>query len=123
MVFTEVSCNGYTQEAKCMVPLTKCMEEDEKERLDKMYEEDLKNLNALLLKNGYETCESLNITVFKIDAKLNADVAVEDNSYDYHSDLNDNRDDASLKSPSNLSIPSNASHHKTHHTSISTILI
>ena len=82
-----------------MVPLTKCMEEDQIEGLDKAYEEDLKNLNTLLLKNGYATCESLNITTFKADAKLHVDAGVEDQYYDYYSDLKNNRDEASLKTP------------------------
>ena len=123
MAFSDVSCNGYTQETKCMLPLLKCMEEDQKEGLSKVYEEDLKNLNTLLLKNGYATCESLNITSFKVDAKLDANVGSEDESYDYYSELKDNRNGARLNSPSNFSISSNARHHKTHHTSISTILI
>ena len=50
-----------------MLPLTRCMEEDQKEKLNQIFKEDFKKLNMLLEENGFSTCESLNMTSFKVD--------------------------------------------------------
>ena len=55
-----------------MLPLIRCMEEDQKEKLNKVFQEDFDKLNVLLAGNGFSTCDSINITSFKADGASNS---------------------------------------------------
>ena len=43
------------------------MEEDQKKKLNKVFQDDFDKLNVLLAGNGFSTCDSINITSFKAD--------------------------------------------------------
>ena len=60
----EATCIGYERGARCMVPLLKCMEDDEKEKLNKVFTKDFHQLNNLLSNNGFPTCEAFGKTSF-----------------------------------------------------------
>ena len=47
-----------------MVPLVKCMEDEEKEKLNQAFKKDFQNLNSLLSNNGFPTCEAFGKTSF-----------------------------------------------------------
>ena len=50
-----------------MVPLIRCMEDDQKEKLNVVFEQEFQRLNLLLSQNGFPTCDSFNKTSFKTD--------------------------------------------------------
>ena len=67
-----------------MVPLLECMEDDEKEKLNRAFERDFQQLNNLLSNNGFPTCEAFGKRSFNAFAPLQEnnedDKAIEDES-------------------------------------------
>ena len=61
----EAACIGYELGTKCMVPLIKCMDNEQKEKLDVVFKKDFERLNLLLSNNGFPTCEAFGKTSFK----------------------------------------------------------
>ena len=80
----EATCIGYEQGARCMVPLLECMEDDEKEKLNRAFERDFQQLNNLLSNNGFPTCEAFGKRSFNAFAPFpennEDDKAIEDES-------------------------------------------
>lgn len=48
-----------------MVPLMKCMDDEQKKKLDIIFKKDFERLNLLLSNNGFPTCEAFGKTSFK----------------------------------------------------------
>ena len=61
----EATCIGYERVTRCMVPLMKCMDDEQKKKLDIIFKKDFELLNLLLSKNGFPTCEVFGKTTFK----------------------------------------------------------
>ena len=129
-----------------MLPLIRCMEEDQKEKLNKVFKEDFDKLNVLLAGNGFPTCDSLNMTSFKADGASNSNNSLtsellqiydEYNAVTYPSydilnndeDVEKNEEDYFLPTQPSINVLMrqkifvNAGNNKRHYKSISKILI
>ena len=78
----KATCNGYERGARCMLPLIRCMEDEQRKKLDDVFKKDFQKLNLLLSRNGFRTCESLNMTSFKATTK-NDESKYGDLTYDW----------------------------------------
>ena len=83
----EATCVGYERGARCMLPLLECMEDDEKEKLNKVFEKDFHQLNTLLSNNGFPTCKAFGISSFNAFGPYQLDVEDTQNIEDENQDL------------------------------------
>ena len=67
-----------------MLPLITCLEEDQRERLFDIFQEDFQNLNTYLAQNGFSTCEYLNLPSFSAGGSPQTKVS---ENYEYPSNI------------------------------------
>ena len=84
----EATCTGYERGANCMLPLIQCMDDEEKRKLDVVFQKEFEKLNLLLSNNGFSTCKDLGKTSFR-SLSYNYDKnEEEEDEYSEYQDLN-----------------------------------
>ena len=75
-----------------MLPLIQCMDDEEKKKLDVVFQKEFEKLNLLLSNNGFSTCEDLGKTSFR-SLSYNYDKNEEEgDEYSEYQDLNYHED-------------------------------
>ena len=69
-----------------MLPLIQCMDNEEKKKLDVVFQKEFEKLNLLLSNNGFSTCEDLGKTSFR---SLRYDYDKNEDERDDYSDYQD----------------------------------
>ena len=71
-----------------MLPLIQCMDDEEKKKLDVVFQKEFEKLNLLLSNNGFSTCEDLGKTSFR-SLRYNYDKNEDEgDEYSEYQDLN-----------------------------------